>query len=66
MLDETPKTVEVKTDIPTIVTFTNKKLTALEIKKVDEKSGEPLSGAVFKVTKHNGELIGEYNGMLSR
>ena len=40
MLDETPKTVEVKTNTPTIVTFTNKKLTALQIKKVDEKSGE--------------------------
>ena len=60
LLDETPKTVEVKTDIPTIVTFTNKKLTALEIKKVDEKSNEPLSGAKFVVTKQNGERIGEY------
>jgi len=60
LLDETPKTVEVKTNTPTIVTFTNKKLTALQIKKVDEKSGEPLSGAKFKVTKQSGDVIGEY------
>ncbi len=60
LLDETPKTVEVKTNTPTVVTFTNKKLTALQIKKVDEKSGEPLSGAKFKVTKQSGDVIGEY------
>ncbi len=60
LLDETPKTVEVKTNVPTVVTFTNKKLTALQIKKVDEKSGEPLSGAKFKVTKQSGDIIGEY------
>ena len=60
LLDETPKTVEVKTNVPTIVTFTNKKLTALQIKKVDEKSGEPLSGAKFIVERQNGEKMGEY------
>ena len=60
LLDETPKTVEVKTNVPTVVTFTNKKLTALEIKKIDEKSGEPLSGAKFIVERQNGEKMGEY------
>jgi len=60
LLDETPKTVEIKTNTPTVVTFTNKKLTALQIKKIDEKSGEPLSGAKFKVTKQSGDVIGEY------
>ena len=60
LLDETPKTVEVKTNVPTVVTFTNKKLTALQIKKVDEKSGEPLSGAKFIVERQNGEKMGEY------
>ncbi len=59
-LDETPKTVQVKTDVPTIVSFTNKKLTALQIKKVDEQSGEPLSGAKFTIEKQNGEKVGEY------
>ncbi len=60
LLDETPKTVEIRTNTPTVVTFTNKKLTALQIKKVDEESGEPLSGAKFKVTKQSGDVIGEY------
>lgn len=59
LLDETPKTVEIKTNVPTVVTFTNKKLTALEIKKVSEK-GEPLAGAVFAVEKQNGERVGEW------
>ncbi|MDR2899269.1 MAG: hypothetical protein LBU94_03055, partial [Clostridiales bacterium] len=60
LLDESPKTVEVKTNVPTVVTFTNKKLTALEIIKVDEDTNEPLNGAVFAVEKQNGERIGEY------
>jgi len=60
LLDEDPKTVEVKTNVPTVVTFSNKKLTALEIIKIDEHSGEPLAGARFAVEKQNGERIGEY------
>ncbi len=60
LLDETPKTIEVKTNTPTVVTFVNKPLTALQIKKVDAQTNAPLAGAVFKVTKHNGELVGEY------
>ncbi|WP_347562984.1 SpaA isopeptide-forming pilin-related protein [Clostridium sp. MD294] len=60
LLDETPKTVEVKTNTPTVVTFVNKPLAALQIKKVDAQNNAPLAGAVFKITKHNGELIGEY------
>ena len=60
LLDETPKTVEVKTVTPTVVIFTNKKLTALVIIKEDEKTGEPLGGAKFAVEKQNGERVGEY------
>ncbi len=57
LLDETPKTVEIKTNTPTVVTFVNKPLAALQIKKIDAQTNAPLAGAVFKVTKHNGELI---------
>ncbi|MDR1703235.1 MAG: hypothetical protein LBS19_00935, partial [Clostridiales bacterium] len=60
LLDEEPKTVEVKTTVPTVVTFSNKKLAALEIIKIDEVSGEPLAGAKFAVEMQNGERVGEY------
>lgn len=59
-LDTDSKTVEVKKDVPTTVTFTNRAQAALQIQKVDDKTGEGLSGAKFKVTKQNGEFVGEY------
>ncbi len=60
ILDETPKTVEIKTNVPTTVTFSNKRLTSLVIKKIDSETGEPLAGAKFFVEKQNGEHVGEY------
>jgi uncharacterized surface anchored protein/uncharacterized protein (DUF433 family) len=60
LLDETPKTVEVKPVTPTVVTFANKRLAALEIVKRDEKTNEPLAGARFTVERQNGERVGEY------
>lgn len=60
VLDETPKTVEVKTEVPTTVTFTNKKMTSLIIQKEDAHTGDPLSGAEFSIEKQNGERVGEY------
>jgi uncharacterized surface anchored protein len=59
-LDSATKIVEVKPNTPSIVNFTNKKLTGLEIIKRDEKTNEPLGGARFAVERQNGERIGEY------
>ncbi len=59
LLDETPKTIEVKIDVPTLTTFTNKKLTGIQIKKIDDSTGKALAGAEFTVTKQNGEKIGD-------
>ena len=59
LLDESPKTVEIKTNIPTVISFTNYKLTSLIIKKVDEITGAPLSGAQFRVEKQDGTRIGD-------
>ena len=39
ILDETPKTVEVKTNVPTTVTFSNKPLSGIKIIKTDSFSG---------------------------
>lgn len=60
LLDATPQTVEVKTGTPAVVKFYDKPLAALRIQKVDGKTGESLSGAVFKVVKENGDYVGEY------
>ena len=60
ILDETPKTVEVKTNVPTTVTFSNKPLSGIKIIKTDSESGAPLQGVTFAVAKMNGEKIGSF------
>lgn len=60
ILDETPKTVEVKTNVPTVVTFENKPLSGIKIVKTDSETGEPLEGVSFSVSKMNGEKIGTF------
>lgn len=60
ILDETSKTVEVKTNVPTVVTFENKPLSGIKIMKTDSETGEPLEGVAFSVSKMNGEKIGTF------
>ena len=60
ILDETPKTIEVKKSVPTVVTFTNKPLSGIKIIKTDSETGEPLEGVTFSVSKMNGEKIGSF------
>ena len=43
-----------------VVEVPNEPVNPLIIKKVDAKTGEPLSGAKFLVTKVNGEAVGEF------
>ncbi|MDR1217248.1 MAG: hypothetical protein LBJ99_01540, partial [Oscillospiraceae bacterium] len=43
-----------------LVTFANNPLNSLEIVKLDSVTKNPLSGAMFDVTKANGEKIGSY------
>jgi len=59
LLDETPKVVEIKTEAPSTVTFTNKKLTGIQIKKLDEVTGAPLAGVQFTLEKQSGERVGD-------
>jgi len=58
--DETPKTVEVKTQVPTIVTFENKPMSGLKIIKLDSVTREPIANVEFTVAKMNGERIGNF------
>ena len=60
ILDSTAKTVEVKPITPTVVMFTNKPLSGIEILKIDAASKAPLMDAAFTVKRDNGEKIGSY------
>ena len=60
ILDETPKTVEVKTNVPTVVTFENKPLSGIKIVKTDSETGKPLAGVSFAIAKMSGEKIGTF------
>ena len=53
------RTVEIQPGAPTVVTFRNPRQGSLTITKTDG-DGNPLAGAVFRVTRQNGELIGTF------
>jgi uncharacterized surface anchored protein len=74
-LNDPVQTVEVRADGSTVhyggnyagtaltgntATFANRKLNSLEIVKLDSVTKNPLSGAMFDVTKANGEKVGSY------
>ncbi len=54
------KLVELKLSAPAVVEFLNKPRTGLQIRKVDEVTGEPLAGVQFKVTEISGAVIGTF------
>ena len=59
MIDETPKTVELREGQTYEVTFSNTKRSGLTIKKIDEDTRQPLKNAVFSISKANGEIVNE-------
>lgn len=60
VIDETPKTVELRADQTYEVVFSNSRSYGLQIRKIIKGTNKPLSGCVFRVTKANGEIIGKY------
>ena len=60
ILQDTPKTFEIKDGGSMELVFTNRKAYGLQIRKVVKGTGEALAGAKFRVEKATGELIGEY------
>ena len=60
ILDETPKTVELKYDSPAIVQFEDKAMSGLHIKKIDSLTKEPMEGVSFRVSEKAGRTIGEF------
>ncbi len=65
LLDDTPKTVEIKDHQTYELEFFNEAAGSLIIQKKDSLSGKPLAGVIFKVTKANGEFVPDENGRLS-
>lgn len=65
LLDDTPKTVEIKDHQTYELEFFNEPAGSLIIQKKDSISGKPLAGVIFKVTKANGEFVPDENGRLS-
>jgi len=53
------RTVEVRSQSPTYVTFYNPREGSLTITKTDNQ-GNPLSGAQFRVTRQNGEFVSNH------
>jgi uncharacterized surface anchored protein len=60
ILSAAVRTVEVKPIVPTVVTFTNRPLSGIEILKLDAFTKAPLSSATFTVERDTGEKIGTY------
>ena len=59
-LDNTPQTVEVRTNVPTVIEFPNNRLPGLQVQKIDKVTKEPLAGAKFRVEKVSGEKVGDF------
>lgn len=57
VIDETPKTVEIRAGQTYEVTFTNTKKSGFTIKKIDEDTRQPLKNAIFSISKANGEIV---------
>lgn len=60
VIDETPKTVELRAGQTYEVLFSNSRSYGLQIRKIIKGTNKPLSGCVFRVAKANGEIIGKY------
>lgn len=60
VIDETPKTVQLRKGQTYEVVFSNSRSYGLQIRKTIKGTNKPLSGCVFRVAKANGEIIGKY------
>lgn len=60
VIDETPKTVQLRKGRTYEVVFSNSRSYGLQIRKIIKGTNKTLSGCVFRVAKANGEIIGKY------
>ena len=65
VLDDTPQTVQVKPGATVTLEFLNQPKGGLIVEKYDSVTKQPLSGAVFRITDANGELLADNEGLTS-
>ncbi len=65
LLDDTPKTIEIKDHQTYVLEFFNQPLGGLIIHKLDSVTKEPLEGVQFKITYADGAVVDADGGQLS-
>ena len=65
VLDNVPQTVKVRAGHTVTLEFRNAPYGGLLIQKIDEKTKEPLQGAVLQITTSSGTYVDNYGGMTS-
>ena len=65
VLDEAPQTIKIKANETVSLEFRNAPKGTLIVQKTDAATGEPLTGAEFKITAADGELTPDNEGLTS-
>ena len=65
VLDDAPQTVKIKANETVTLEFRNAPKGTLIVQKIDSATGEPLTGAEFKITTADGELTADNEGLTS-
>ena len=60
LMDDTPQDFEITSNQFIKLTFENRRLSSLQIRKESATDGSPLAGAVFEVRMQSGEYVGEF------
>ena len=65
VLDDTPQTIKIKANETMVLEFRNQPKGTLIVQKTNSATGEPLTGAEFKITAASGELTSDNEGLTS-
>ena len=65
ILDDAPQTIKIKVNETVTLEFRNAPKGTLIVQKTDAATGEPLTGAEFKITAADGELTPDNEGLTS-
>ena len=65
VLDDAPQTIKIKANETVTLEFRNQPKGTLIVQKTDAATGEPLTGAEFKITAASGELTADNEGLTS-
>jgi len=65
VLDDTPQSIKIRANETVTLEFRNKPKGTLIVQKIDSATGEPLTGAQFRIVAANGELTADNEGLTS-